>query len=63
MLWRDHSDLGHHQRPEEEEELVGDTWREIWSDGGRSYDHANGELAQDLSDQVGLSPEAYLQWQ
>ncbi|XP_029583297.1 endoplasmic reticulum membrane sensor NFE2L1-like isoform X1 [Salmo trutta] len=53
MLWQDHSDLGHHQRPEEgeEEELVVDTWREIWSDG-HSYDRANGELAQDLSDQI-----------
>ncbi|XP_035626843.1 endoplasmic reticulum membrane sensor NFE2L1-like [Oncorhynchus keta] len=49
MLWQDHSDLGRHQRPEEE--LVGDTWREIWRDGGRSYDLANRELAQDLSDQ------------
>ncbi|XP_071264857.1 endoplasmic reticulum membrane sensor NFE2L1-like isoform X2 [Salvelinus alpinus] len=49
MLWQDHSDLGRHQRPEEE--LVGDTWREIWRDSGRSYDRANRELAQDLSDQ------------
>ncbi|XP_020341955.1 endoplasmic reticulum membrane sensor NFE2L1 [Oncorhynchus kisutch] len=49
MLWQDHSDLGRHQRSEEE--LVGDTWREIWRDGGRSYDLANRELAQDLSDQ------------
>ncbi|XP_038836374.1 endoplasmic reticulum membrane sensor NFE2L1-like [Salvelinus namaycush] len=52
-LWQDHSDRGRHQWPEEgeEEELVGDTWREIWRDGGRSYDRANRELAQDLSDQ------------
>ncbi|XP_045071737.1 endoplasmic reticulum membrane sensor NFE2L1 isoform X1 [Coregonus clupeaformis] len=52
-LWQDHSYHGRHQRSEEgeEEELVGDTWREIWRDGGRSYDRANRELAQDLSDQ------------
>uniref|UniRef100_A0A4W5L289 Endoplasmic reticulum membrane sensor NFE2L1 n=1 Tax=Hucho hucho TaxID=62062 RepID=A0A4W5L289_9TELE len=52
-LWQDHSDHGRYQRPEEgeEEELVGDTWREIWRDGGCSYDRANRELAQDLSDQ------------
>ena len=56
MLWQDHSDLGR-QRPEEE--LVGDTWREIWRDGGRSYDLANRELAQDLSDQVGLRWDWY----
>ncbi|XP_024245821.1 endoplasmic reticulum membrane sensor NFE2L1 [Oncorhynchus tshawytscha] len=52
-LWQDHSDRGRHQWPEggEEELLVGDTWREIWRDGGPSYDRANRELAQDLSDQ------------
>ncbi|XP_070957554.1 endoplasmic reticulum membrane sensor NFE2L1-like [Oncorhynchus clarkii lewisi] len=52
-LWQDQSDRGRHQWPEggEEELLVGDTWREIWRDGGPSYDRANRELAQDLSDQ------------
>ncbi|KAJ7992205.1 hypothetical protein DPEC_G00276110 [Dallia pectoralis] len=50
-----HSNAGHNERPEQilEEsgmsELVGNTWREGWRD---YYDHANRELAQDLSDQV-----------
>ncbi|XP_012991482.3 endoplasmic reticulum membrane sensor NFE2L1 [Esox lucius] len=51
---QDYSNHGHNERPEQsleerrENELVGSTWREDWRD---NYDHANRELAQDLSDQ------------